>query len=55
MLNYQSLGYHDAAALRELLNKRPIPAFECWLEKMGLYENGRLSRIAGDASIFFKG
>lgn len=55
MLNYQSLGYHEAAALRELLNQRPIPAFECWLEKMGIYENGRLSQIAGDASLFFKG
>ncbi len=55
MLNYQSLGYHEAAALRELLNQRPIPAFECWLEKMGIYENGRLSQVAGDASRFFKG
>ena len=55
MLNYQSLGYHEAAALRELLNQKPIPAFECWLEKMGIYENGRLSQIAGDASLFFKG
>ncbi|MDX2494651.1 MAG: ethanolamine ammonia-lyase subunit EutB [Desulfuromusa sp.] len=53
MLNYQSLGYHEAATLRELLNKKPIPVFECWLEKMGIYENGRLSQRAGDASIFF--
>ena len=53
MLNYQSLGYHEAATLRELLNKTPIPAFTAWLEKMGIYENGRLSRIAGDASLFF--
>jgi len=55
MLNYQSLGYHEAAALRELLNQKPIPAFACWLEKMGIYANGRLSPIAGDASLFFKG
>ncbi len=54
MLNYQSLGYHEAAALRGLLNKRPIPAFEAWLEKMGIYENGQLSKIAGDASIFIR-
>ncbi len=53
MLNYQSLGYHEAATLRELLNKRPIPEFAAWLEKMGIYEDGRLSRIAGDASLFF--
>ncbi len=55
MLNYQSLGYHEAAALRSLLKQRPIPAFECWLEKMGIYDNGQLSQIAGDASRFFKG
>ncbi|WP_321391127.1 ethanolamine ammonia-lyase subunit EutB [uncultured Desulfuromusa sp.] len=55
MLNYQSLGYHEAAALRELLNQKPIPEFECWLEKMGIYENGHLSQMAGDASLFFKG
>ena len=54
MLNYQSLGYHEAATLRELLNKKPIPAFAAWLEKMGIYENGRLSRMAGDASLFFE-
>jgi ethanolamine ammonia-lyase large subunit len=53
MLNYQSLGYHEAATLRELLNKKPIPEFAAWLEKMGIYENGRLSKIAGDASLFF--
>ena len=53
MLNYQSLGYHEAATLRELLNKKPIPEFAAWLEKMGIYENGRLSRMAGDASLFF--
>jgi len=53
MLNYQSLGYHEAATLRELLCKEPIPVFAAWLEKMGIYENGRLSQIAGDASLFF--
>lgn len=54
MLNYQSLGYHEAPTLRDLLCKRPIPAFEAWLEKMGIYENGRLSERAGDASIFIR-
>ncbi|MCK5913905.1 MAG: ethanolamine ammonia-lyase subunit EutB, partial [Desulfuromusa sp.] len=55
MLNYQSLGYHEAAALRELLNKKPIPLFANWLEKMGIYEDGHLSKNAGDASMFFSG
>lgn len=54
MLNYQSLGYHEVPALRGLLNKGPIPEFARWLEKMGIYENGQLSRIAGDASVFIK-
>ncbi|SNS12606.1 Ethanolamine ammonia-lyase heavy chain [Anaerovirgula multivorans] len=54
MLNYQSSSFHDAATLRELLNLTPIPEFQKWLEKMGIYENGRLSKRAGDASIFLK-
>ncbi|OIU71794.1 ethanolamine ammonia-lyase subunit EutB [Rossellomorea aquimaris] len=52
MLNYQSLSYHDVAALRQTMKKRPSPVFEEWLEKMGIYENGKLSKIAGDATIF---
>ncbi|SKC37952.1 ethanolamine ammonia-lyase subunit EutB [Maledivibacter halophilus] len=54
MLNYQCAGYHDAPALRDLLNLRPIKEFEEWLEKMGIYKNGKLTEIAGDASIFMK-
>ncbi len=52
MLNYQCASYHDGATLRELLNLRPAPEFECWLEKMGLMENGRLTPRAGDPTIF---
>ncbi len=52
MLNYQCTSYHDAPSLRELLGLRPIREFEQWLEKMGIYENGRLSRQGGDASLF---
>ncbi|MCC5912244.1 MAG: ethanolamine ammonia-lyase subunit EutB [Clostridiaceae bacterium] len=54
MLNYQSSSFHDAATLRELLNLKPIPVFEKWLEKMGIYEGGKLSKRAGDASIFLR-
>jgi ethanolamine ammonia-lyase large subunit len=50
MLNYQSNAYHDIAAIRATLNLRPIREFELWLEKMGITENGRLSKHAGDAS-----
>jgi ethanolamine ammonia-lyase large subunit len=53
MLNYQTSAFHDTATLRQLLNLRPAPEFEVWLEKMGIMENGRLTPRAGDASLFF--
>ena len=53
MLNYQTSAFHDTATIRQLLGLRPLPEFERWLEKMGLMENGRLTPIAGDASVFF--
>ena len=52
MLNYQTTGYHETATLRELFGLRPIKEFEIWMEKMGLMENGKLTKLAGDASIF---
>ncbi|SHI75576.1 Ethanolamine ammonia-lyase heavy chain [Dethiosulfatibacter aminovorans DSM 17477] len=52
MLNYQSNSYHDAAAVREILGLRPIKEFEIWLEKMGIMENGKLTKNAGDPTIF---
>lgn len=54
MLNYQTNAYHDTAALREILGLRPIKEFELWLEKMGIYENGKLTARAGDPTIFLK-
>ena len=54
MLNYQTTGYHETAALRELLGKRPIAEFEAWLEKWNFIENGKLTGKAGDASVFLK-
>lgn len=52
MLNYQSSGYHEMVALRDSLGVKPIKEFEMWLEKMGIYENGKLTAKAGDASMF---
>ncbi|HXJ37101.1 MAG TPA: ethanolamine ammonia-lyase subunit EutB [Candidatus Eisenbacteria bacterium] len=49
MLSYQTSSFHDAAALRELLGRRPAPEFEAWLETRGLMEHGRLTARAGDA------
>lgn len=54
MLNYQTNAYHDAAAIREILGLRPIHEFDLWLEKMGISENGRLTKYAGDPTIFTK-
>lgn len=52
MLMYQSLGFHDIAALRQSLGKEPAPEFKAWLEKWGIWEDGHLGSRAGDASIF---
>lgn len=54
MLNYQTNAYHDVQALREILNLRPIAEFEQWLEKMGIMENGKYTKYAGDPTIFLK-
>lgn len=54
MLSYQDTSYHDDATIREILNLRPLPEFEKWLEKMGIMEDGRLTKQAGDPSIFDK-
>ena len=52
MLSYQSSSYHDAPSLRQLLNLRPLPEFEAWMEGIGLLKDGRLTEKAGDASFF---
>ncbi len=54
MLMYQCTGYHEAASLREIFGLRPIREFDLWLEKMGFSENGKLTPLAGDASVFMK-
>ena len=38
MLGYQSTSFHDALAMRDLLNRRPAPEFEAWLERQGLID-----------------
>ena len=52
MLMYQCTGYHEAAALREILGLRPTKEFDAWLEKMGFSKDGKLTPLAGDASVF---
>ena len=50
MLGYQTTGFRETAALRELTGKTAIPPFQQWLEKMGFTENGKLTKKAGDGS-----
>ena len=50
MLGYQTTGFRETATLRELTGKTAIPEFQCWLEKMGFMENGKLTKKAGDGS-----
>ena len=54
MLMYQSMGYHDPAALREIFGLRPVAAFDRWLERMGFSRDGKLTELAGDASVFLE-
>lgn len=54
MLNYQTNAYHDVNTIREILNLRPIAEFEHWLEKMGIMENGKLTKHAGDPTLFLR-
>ena len=50
MLGYQTTGFRETAALRELTGKTAIPEFQAWLEKMGFMEHGKLTKKAGDGS-----
>lgn len=52
MLMYQSTSYHDIAAVREMLELSPIKPFAQWLEKYGIWENGKLGRNAGNPRVF---
>ena len=50
MLNYQTTGFRETAALRELFGLTAISPFQRWLERMGFVENGKLTARAGDGS-----
>jgi ethanolamine ammonia-lyase large subunit len=39
MLNYQSTSYHDALAVRRILNLRPAPEFLAWLQEKAIYRD----------------
>ena len=54
MLNYQTTGFHETAALRELFGLTAIPPFQAWLERMGFVRDGKLTELAGDGSILLE-
>jgi len=43
MLNYQSTSFHDALYLRRILNLRPAPEFEAWLNSPHHHQLHRLN------------
>ncbi|MGG5461101.1 ethanolamine ammonia-lyase subunit EutB [Clostridium sp. B9] len=55
MLNYQTTGYHETAALREMFGLTAIKEFQDWMVEMGFVdENGKLTKKAGDASVLLR-
>ncbi|MBQ7039814.1 MAG: ethanolamine ammonia-lyase subunit EutB [Clostridia bacterium] len=51
MLNYQTTGFHETAALREIFGLTAIAPFNDWLIKHGFIDKcGHLTKKAGDAS-----
>ena len=38
MLNYQTTSFHDALYARKLLNLKPAPEFEQWLQSIGIFD-----------------
>jgi len=52
LLGYRSTSFHDMAALREVLHKRPAPEFERWLTHKGLMKDGALTAKAGNRRMF---
>ena len=51
MLNYQTTGYHETAALREMFGLTSIKEFDEWMQNMGFIKDGKLTDKAGDASV----
>lgn len=54
MLNYETTSFHNNAALREIYGLRPAPEFEDWMEKIGLWNSGKLTEKSGDPSQFLR-
>jgi ethanolamine ammonia-lyase large subunit len=50
MLNYQSTSFHDIGSVRSLLGKSATPEFDAWLDRKGIWVNGKPGPRYGDAA-----
>jgi len=46
MLNYQTTSFHDALYARAVLDLRPAPEFEAWLQSMGVFDDAGRPALA---------
>ncbi len=51
MLNYQSTSFHDIPSVRGLLQKRPTPEFDAWLNHVGIMDGDRPGERFGDPQV----
>ncbi|MBY6705998.1 ethanolamine ammonia-lyase subunit EutB [Rhodococcus sp. BP-241] len=51
MLGYQSLSFHDALYVRQVLGLRPAPEFEAWMHRLGMTDDaGRVLPVDAASS-----
>jgi ethanolamine ammonia-lyase large subunit len=51
MLNYQSTSFHDIPSVRGLLQKRPAPEFDAWLNRVGIMNGAVPGERFGDTTV----
>jgi len=51
MLNYQSTSFHDIPSVRGLLDKRPTPEFDAWLNRVGIMDGDLPGDRFGDSEV----
>lgn len=54
MLNYQSTSFHDALYLRQVLELRPAPEFEQWLQTHQIFNDRNQLKQQSDVPALFK-
>jgi ethanolamine ammonia-lyase large subunit len=54
MLNYQTTSFHDALYARRVLGLQPAPEFQAWLERVGVFEPGRIAQLRAQLPTAFQ-